>query len=164
MFCDKCQPFCDSISQAVGKKGLVDGKLVWTPVLTKLHHSIDSLINSSDEGCSICRNIWHSWTDKEQHETDKRSSVYIEVVVDQKQPVLKATVETPEGVEVIKGRMIAIYLGQTKSGVYNLLSVFDSFFKLIVEKSLFLTFFESAPSRKTLALDRHQALEWLDIG
>jgi hypothetical protein len=116
MYCSRCQLFCKEISCKVGRNGLKDGKLVWSPVTTQLHENVKSLRVASDAGCSICRNIWCSWSSKDQREVNSNSSVYIEIFIDQELPMLKAYVKSVDGTDAIKATMMGMYLGITLSG------------------------------------------------
>lgn len=116
MYCDRCSGFCELLSREIGSNGFSDGKLVWKSVGILLHQNIRDLKSASDSGCSICRNIWCSWTEKEQREIGQASSVHLNIVVDQGVPSLKASASDPGGSDTLKARTIGMYLGQTSSG------------------------------------------------
>lgn len=120
MYCSQCQLFCKEISRQVGKNSLKDGKLVWSPVAVQLHENVKNLLVASDAGCPICRNIWCSWSDKEQRDVKPNSSIYIEIYIDQELPMLKVSAKSVDGTDAIKAMMIGMYLGMTSSGTVSI--------------------------------------------
>jgi hypothetical protein len=114
MFCTRCECFISNWSQAAANYGTADGgQITWLPYSETLYKSINVLQESSGQGCSICRNAWHTLTTYEQADLDVESTVVLEVKPDQGRPVLKVNFLRPNGTSLT--RMVAMFFKQDVS-------------------------------------------------
>lgn len=114
MYCSECHSFIDGLSVAIGRNASASDTVPWVDYSARLHESLAELEKASLEGCLICRNVWHSWSDNERARIPKDSSVHLEVVVDQGKPILKASMRSPN--EPFQPRMLAIFVREITSG------------------------------------------------
>lgn len=114
MYCIQCRSFLDNLSASLHHGGTNDDTMTWKPYSQQLHGSLIDLERTSRTGCSICRNVWHSWSDHERGSMPQGSAIHLEVVVDQGKPILKTSLRQEN--DALQGRTLAMYVREIDSG------------------------------------------------
>jgi hypothetical protein len=114
MFCETCTAVTAEYGREVALKSDEAGELSWTPFSKELHDGLDSLRKSSEKGCAICRNIWHSFTDRERDRLPADVVIYIDMTVDNAMPIMRVSLRDL-GQNVLQRTSISNYAGESPS-------------------------------------------------
>lgn len=114
MFCARCDEFIANWSHDAAKYGTNDeGQISWSLHSEILHKNLATLQQSSDLGCTICRNAWYTLTNYEQADLDVETAVELEIKPDGGRPIPKVNFRKPDGSTL--SRMVAMFFKQDVS-------------------------------------------------
>ena len=109
MFCARCDIFISNWSKTLTTDE--HGNVHFIAYTECLHSSISNLQESSEEGCTICRNAWYILLGREQNSLSDESSCDLEVMPDAGRPMLRAIFKSPDRPPI--ARMLAMFLRES---------------------------------------------------